>query len=520
MKKYNKQERGTKTKKVSGDPQEKRGAGVLLHITSLSSSFGIGDFGPQAFAFVDFLKSNDQQYWQILPLTTTESTQGYSPYSATSCMAGNVLLISPELLVKDKLVTRSLINKYKIINNGKVNFQEASKVKSNILERAYENFQITRYSELHNDFEKFIKKENFWLDDYTLYVILKKQHSQTPWYTWPNHFKLRDAERLQQYTKDHSEELLKEKWFQFIFYRQWHSLKQYINTKNIKIFGDLPFYVSYDSADVWAYPQYFSLNKKGGMEGVAGVPPDYFNDNGQLWGMPVFRWEALKKNNYDWWMMRIRKNMELYDLLRFDHFRAFSNYWDVPASEKTAKFGKWKEGPGNDFFNKVKKEFPTMPFVAEDLGDIDDNVHKLRDTFNLPGMKVLQFGFGDNMPVSDHIPHNFKINFVAYTGTHDNNTTCGWFKENAGTIVQKNLTGYFGRTITRNNVHLELIKQVYASVARIAIIPIQDLLGLDEKARINTPASTANNWQWRLKHDQLKNISPLYKEWITVYNRK
>jgi 4-alpha-glucanotransferase len=520
MKKSNNWKRDAKAKNVSADQQNKRGAGILLHITSLPSPFGIGDFGPRAFAFVDFLKSNHQQYWQILPLTATEPAQHYSPYSATSCMAGNTLLISPELLAKDKLVARSLINKYKIVNNGKANFKEASKAKSNILENAYENFQTVKPADLHNAFEKFIKKENYWLSDYALYVTLKNKHNQNPWYMWPDQFKLRDAESLQQFIKDHKNELRKEKWFQFIFYKQWHSLKQYLHTKNIRIFGDLPFYVSYDSADVWANPKYFSLNKNGDMVGVAGVPPDYFNNNGQLWGMPVFRWDALKKNNYDWWITRIKKNMELYDLLRFDHFRAFSSYWDVPVAEKTAKFGKWKQGPGNDFFNEVKKEFPSMPFVAEDLGDIDNNVHLLRDAFSLPGMKVLQFGFGDNMPVSDHAPHNFKTNFVAYTGTHDNNTTCGWFEENANSIIKKNIKIYFGKNITRNNIHLALIREVYASVARIAIIPMQDLFGLDEKARINMPASTDNNWQWRLKNDQLKKIPPTFKEWIMLFNRK
>jgi 4-alpha-glucanotransferase len=435
-------------------------------------------------------------------------------------MAGNTLLISPELLVKDKLLSPIIITKYKISNNGEVNFKKAAEIKTILLDQAYETFKSLKASELQAAFNAFIKKENYWLNDYTLYVVLKKKHNQKPWYKWPDTFKLRDSKSLQLFTNDHKEYLLKEKWFQFIFFRQWNSLKQYLHQNSIKIFGDLPFYVSYDSADAWSNPGYFSLNKKGEMNGVAGVPPDYFNNNGQLWGMPVFRWDELKKNNYDWWIRRIRKNLELYDLLRFDHFRAFASYWDVPAAEKTARFGKWKRGPGVDFFSEVKKEFPTMPFVAEDLGDIDDDVHHLRDAFSLPGMKVLQFAFGADMPVTSHIPHNYKNNFVVYTGTHDNNTTCGWFKENVNSIVHENLNTYLGKTITQKNVHVELIKQAYASVARIAIIPMQDLLGLNEKARINTPASTANNWQWRLKNDQLKNVSPILKEWVRLFNRK
>jgi 4-alpha-glucanotransferase len=520
MKKANRQKPNTNKKITDVLQDEKRSAGVLLHITSLPSPFGIGDFGPEALKFVDFLKSNYQAYWQILPLTTTESSQSYSPYSATSCMAGNILLISPELLVNDKLLTRSTINKYKISSSNKVNFTKAFQIKNDLLEIAYRNFQKLNHDQLHSAFEEFMVQETYWLNDYALYAVLKKHHNQNPWYAWPDKLKFRDAKSLEQFTSDEHDQLQKEKWLQYIFFKQWHELKQHAHNKNIKLFGDLPFYVSYDSADVWAKPEYFSLNKKGQMEGVAGVPPDYFNDNGQLWGMPVFRWDALKKNNYDWWICRIRKNMELYDLLRFDHFRAFANYWDVPAGERTAKFGKWKEGPGNDFFNEIKKEFPTMPFVAEDLGDIDDTVHELRDRFNLPGMKVLQFGFGENMPISDHIPHNFKSNFVVYTGTHDNNTTRGWYKENTDSIVQKNINGYFGKVITPNNVHLELIRQAYASVARLAIIPMQDMLGLDEKARINMPASTANNWQWRLKSDQLKKIPATFKEWIVLFNRK
>jgi 4-alpha-glucanotransferase len=287
------------------------------------------------------------------------------------------------------------------------------------------------------------------------------------------------------------------------------------------LYGDLPFYVSYDSADVWASPEYFSLDNNKKMISVAGVPPDYFNADGQLWGMPVFNWEALSKNKYDWWVRRLKRNIELFDVVRLDHFRAFADYWEVDARDKNARNGKWTAGPGDDFFKAMQQQLGTLPFIAEDLGDINDKVHQLREKFSFPGMKVLQFAFSDNVGTSDYIPHQYSRNFVVYTGTHDNNTTVGWYRKDTNAKVKANLSNYFGRKINEGNVHIELARSAYQSVASIVIIPMQDVLGLNESARMNTPASVNNNWMWRLRGDAISfpKIESRLKLWSELYNR-
>jgi 4-alpha-glucanotransferase len=318
----------------------------------------------------------------------------------------------------------------------------------------------------------------------------------------------------------HTGDLEKVKWLQFLFKKQWQALRDYCHGLGIQFFGDLPFYVSYDSVDVWANRELFSLDPAGEMQGVAGVPPDYFNEDGQLWGMPVFNWEVLKEQNYRWWVQRIRKNMELYDLLRLDHFRAFADFWEVPAGEETARRGEWKLGPGADFFTMLQKELGQLPFVAEDLGDINDAVYSLRDDFGLPGMKVLQFAFGGDMPRSTYIPHHYIPNAIAYTGTHDNNTSRGWFRQDISREERQHLEQYVGRVVLDKEVHEVLGRLAYASVAKTAILPLQDVLGLDESARMNMPASTNGNWGWRLQPGQLtdKHEAKL-REWCRVYHR-
>jgi 4-alpha-glucanotransferase len=481
-----------------------RGAGILLHITSLPSPFGIGDLGPQAKAFADFLHRGKQKYWQVLPLNPVEQAQGYSPYSALSSMAGNPLVISPELLVEDGLLTRDNLKKYRTPSRTSVEFEKAERIKRELFMKAYLKFSTKTSSALHDEYNTFCRKESSWLDDFALYMALKTEH-QKPWYEWPEAFKLRQPKALKAFIRENEEAIDQVKWLQFIFMKQWQDLKRYCNDLNIRLFGDLPFYVSYDSADVWANPEIFSLSEEGRMTGVAGVPPDYFNADGQLWGMPVFKWDVLKKRNYDWWISRLSKNIELYDLLRLDHFRAFADFWEVPATEKTAINGKWQPGPGSEFFNAVKKALGKLPFVAEDLGDINEAVHKLRQEFNFPGMKILQFSFGDNMSQSDYIPHNYiDPNFIAYTGTHDNNTTVGWYRKDIGKKERRNLSVYLGKRINEKNVHVELTRLAYSSVAAVTIIPVQDVFGLDESARMNVPASTAGNWSWRLQSQYLK----------------
>ncbi len=496
-----------------------RNAGILMHLTSLPSAFGIGDLGPEARKFAQFLYKSKQHIWQLLPLNPTEAEQSYSPYSSLSSVAGNAMLISPQLLQKEGLLDKHELKKLQLICTEKVNFAEARQVKDLLFEQAYENFCNGDFAQLEQEFNNFTVKEAFWLDDFALYITLKNQQHKA-WFDWPDEFKKRDKKALQAFAASSQNFIRKEKWLQFIFFRQWHALKIYCHKRSIKLLGDLPFYISYDSADVWANPQLFSLDKNSRMIGVAGVPPDYFNAEGQLWGMPVFRWDDLKKTNYDWWLQRIRKNLELFDELRLDHFRAFADYWEVPSAEKTAINGEWKTGPGSDFFNVIKKEFGKLPFVAEDLGEITPEVYALRDEFALPGMKVLQFAFGDDMPQSIHIPHNYPQNCYAYTGTHDNNTLVGWFENDADAQNLKRLKQYAGSKISAENINFLLIRMLYASVAKTVIVPMQDILGEDERSRMNTPASAALNWSWQLLPGKLnKQLQKKLKKMALLYNR-
>jgi len=500
--------------------QHQRNAGILLPISSLASSFGIGDLGPEAKDFANFLHHSRQQYWQLLPISPTEAGQGHSPYSSFSSMAGNTLLISPELLAKDGLLNARELPQYYLPHGSLVDYEEATRVKEELFALAWQNFQDEKHENLQQQFRDYCRQEAAWLHDFALYVGLKQQYQNQAWFDWPDEFRLREPQVLEQFAQDNQDVLDKTKWLQFLFSRQWHSLKTYCNNRRIQLFGDMPFYTSYDSVDVWANQEIFSVNEAGKMTGVAGVPPDFFSEDGQLWGMPVFRWDVLKEQQYAWWIQRIRKNLELFDLLRLDHFRAFADYWDVPADEKTAKNGQWQLGPRLDFFRVLLQELGDLPFVAEDLGEIDQPVYDLRDEFNFPGMKILHFAFGDDMPDSGYIPHNYTKNFIAYTGTHDNNTTRGWYRQDADANIRRKLNQYAGLEVTEHNVHYVLSRLAYASVAKTAILPLQDVLGLDETARINTPGSTTNNWAWRLVPGQLSSAAEHFlKELTWLFNR-
>ncbi len=496
-----------------------RGAGILLHITSLPSAFGVGDLGPEAEKFADFLRQAGQRYWQMLPLNPTGKDQHYSPYSAVSAIAGNPLLISPEKLVEDNLLTATEVKRLQILNTGKANFTEAERVRDVLFESAFRTF--LKNQKALQSFREFCTREAWWLDDFALYIVLKDHHKNAPWYQWPTPYRQRHSRALADINRFHQERINKVKWLQYIFDRQWKALKAYCNERDILMFGDVPFYVSYDSADVWANPGIFKLDSAQRIKGIAGVPPDYFNSKGQLWGMPVFRWDVLKKKGYGWWVDRIRKNFELFDLVRLDHFRAFVAYWEVPAGEKTAVNGKWRKGPGAGIFQVLEQKLGKLAFVAEDLGDVDASVFALRDAFGFPGMKVLQFAFGDNMVTSDYIPHNYTPNFVVYTGTHDNNTTVGWWLKDTRHDVRANLKQYVDQPgIGQNTIHLVLGRMAYASVAKIVILPLQDVLGLDESARMNLPASIKQNWLWRLKpHQLLPSFRNQLLKWARLYNR-
>jgi malto-oligosyltrehalose synthase/4-alpha-glucanotransferase len=502
------------------NPYKGRNAGVLLHITSLPGAFGIGDFGPQAFKFARLLHDSKQQYWQILPLNATSAADGHSPYSSCSSQAGNVLLISSEQLANDRLLSPEDLRNARLPKSNIVDFENVEVIKLKLLNKAWKNFQADSRHPLHYSFAVFCETEAVWLNNYALYLVLKQQHSNKPWHKWPAAFKFRGTEALQKFSAENEDALNKEKWLQFIFLRQWYSLKNYCNQIGIKIFGDLPFYISYDSADVWANREIFDLNEELEMNSVSGVPPDYFNEDGQRWGMPTFNWAKLKKSNYDWWVKRIAKNLRWYDLLRLDHFRAFAAYWSIPVDDKTAVGGKWISGPGSDFFHVLKPKFNELPFIAEDLGDIDETVCQLASEFDLPGMKVLQFAFGDDIQQSAYIPHHHSENYFVYTGTHDNNTTLGWYKNDADAAVHQNLKRYTGINVTSKNVNEALIKIAFASVCKTAIIPIQDWLKLDENSRMNIPAIEGGNWTWRLTNKQFaKYPVEKIKTWTEFYNR-
>jgi malto-oligosyltrehalose synthase/4-alpha-glucanotransferase len=481
----------------------RRGAGLIMHITSLPSFFGIGDLGAEARAFADFLSRSGLRYWQLLPLNPTGPAAFNSPYSAYSSMAGNTLLISAETLAAEGLLTAEELDSRRVRVAGKVNFDQARSHKEALFSAAFRRYKAQLPNEQSRGFFSFCKKEAAWLDDYALYEALKTAQQGKPWYEWPETYKCRDAKALRAFQKAREQDLEQIKWLQFQFFKQWTALKAYGNELGIQFFGDLPFYVNYDSADVWTHPEIFKLDDQKAISGIAGVPPDYFNADGQLWGMPVYNWQQLAATNYSWWVNRIRKNREFFDLIRLDHFRAFYDFWEVPAGEKTAVNGTWQAGPGAALFRAIAKELGELPFVAEDLGEVSPGVYALRDELRLPGMNVLQYAFGADMPVSIHIPHNHLNHSVTYTGTHDNNTTIGWFNENASRIERQNVNVYTGSRVNKRNVHTVLTELCFASVSEIAIVPVQDILGLDENDRMNLPASKDGNWSWLLKPGQL-----------------
>ncbi|MCF0068914.1 malto-oligosyltrehalose synthase [Dyadobacter sp. CY261] len=500
--------------------ENERNAGLLLHITSLPSPFGIGDIGPAAFEFAEFLGKANQKIWQILPLNPTEASQGNSPYSAISSRAGNPLLISPEVLAEQGLLPGEELAQYHLPESSTVDFAAAWDTKRTLLKKAFEHYN-DHPGEDAAELDVFTEKNAIWLDDFALYMVLKDRFDNQPWYTWPEEFRHREQEALDEVRESEVAQIHFIKWQQFVFDKQWKKLRQYCNEREIKFLGDIPFYVSYDSADVWADRELFCVDDDGKITGIAGVPPDAFSEDGQLWGMPVFNWGALKAQDYQWWVDRLSRNMEMFDLVRLDHFRAFADYWEVPGGEETAINGSWKIGPGEDFFRKIEAALGQLPFIAEDLGEISPEVYALRDKFSLPGMKVLQFAFDEHMAQSDHIPHHFKHNFIGYTGTHDNNTTKGWFRELAASGVRERLESYLGKEISEDNVARELARSVFSSVAKTAILPIQDLLNLDESAKMNLPGSNENNWAWRLQPGQIDEEAAEFLSTITLlYNRE
>lgn len=506
----------------------KRGCGILLHITSLPSSFGIGDLGSGAYRFADFLSETKQSFWQVLPLNPTNVVRGNSPYSSTSAFASNPLLISPEYLVKEGFLSGSDLKDALTFYEERVDYQTVMKYKGSLFRIAYQNFN--EKGKRSWEFDHFYSGHSHWLEDYALFTALKDHFGGAVWSRWPKEIKDRKAKRIQLSKKKFRDRMEMEKFLQFLFFKQWFSLKSYCNRKGIQIVGDLPIYVDYDSADVWGNPEIFKLNADKKPLVVAGIPPDYFSSTGQLWGNPLYQWDRLKEKDYFWWVRRIAHNLKLFDMVRLDHFKGFVDYWEIPAGERTAVNGRWVKGPGEDFFYALQKHFPYLPFIAEDLGVITAEVHLLRDQFEFPGMRVLQFAFGNDPLAKEYKPTHYIRNCVAYLGTHDNDTLIGWLHGSRDHSTRKpdeinrerknalKYLGYQGRR--RKDIHWEFIRLLMMSVAYLVILPMQDLLGLGEEARMNRPATAKGNWEWRLLRGQLTpSLRKRLAEMTKIYGR-
>jgi len=478
-----------------------RRCGVLLHITSLPSPYGIGDLGDRARRFVDFLSASGQSYWQILPLNPTSTVYGNSPYSSFSAFAGNPLLISPEQLEKEDLIPEEQREDIPAFATDSVDYEAVTALKERVIDGL---FELKKDDLVHDpEFTAFLRENDHWIDDYALFVALKDHFNGSLWVEWPEDVRHRREGALDHYRDTLSERILKEQFVQFLFFRQWLDLRRYCNDRHIQLIGDIPIYVNYDSADVWAHPDIFKLDHEKKPMFVAGVPPDYFSATGQLWGNPLYDWDVLRGQGYAWWIKRFEHNLKMFDVFRIDHFRGLVSYWEVAAGEDTAINGKWVEAPVEDFFRTLFRHFPYLPVIAEDLGLITPDVREAIHLLGLPGMKLLIFAFGDNLPVHPYAPHNYVRNCVVYTGTHDNNTIRGWFRHEAGTDEKKRLFEYVGRELKEDEVSWAMIRLLYMSVANVVIIPLQDILNLNEKARMNFPSVAHNNWKWRVDPESL-----------------
>ena len=478
-----------------------RSSGILLHITSLPSPYGIGDLGPAAYRFADFLSQAGPTVWQVLPLTPTTRGAADSPYVSTSAFAGNPLLISPELMVRDGLLEEVDLDPYPGPRDGPVDYTAAAAFRERLFDRAFSRFG----DRVRDDagYRTFCETNAAWLEDFALFTALCDHFEYRAWSEWPREIRDREPDALRDAGGRLQDRVEREKFLQFVFFRQWGGLKSHCNEKGIRIFGDVPIYVDFQSADLWANPQLFQLDHERRPSVVAGVPPDYFSETGQRWGNPLYDWEALRATGYDWWMRRMGHNLGLFDLVRVDHFRGFVGFWEISAAEELAVNGRWVHAPADDFFRVLFERFPGAPIIAEDLGVITPDVREVMDRFGMPGMKVLLFAFGEDLPTNAYAPHNHVARCVLYTGTHDNNTVRGWFEGEASEADKERLSNYVGRPVTAGEVHWDLIRLAQMSVANLVIVPMQDVLGLDGGARMNLPATTEGNWQWRLRPDQL-----------------
>lgn len=477
-----------------------RGSGLLLHITSLATRFGIGDLGPAAYAFVDFICESGQQYWQILPVFPTDPSYDNSPYHDLSTFAGNILLISPEKMILDGYLEETDIHPIPDFPPHVVDFEKVIIYKNHLFSIAYNRFKERTDN---HEYNRFCSDNSWWLDDYALFTVLRQTYAPDQWNAWPQEYKERNKEALELFKETHWHRINKEKFLQYVFFQQWISLRSWCRQKGVWIIGDIPIYVDYDSVDLWMHPELFRLDGEGNPLVISGVPPDFFSETGQVWDNPIYNWEAMEKTGFRWWVDRIRWMLSHVDHLRIDHFRGLVAYWEIPAGSDTAVHGEWTKAPVHNLLKVLTRSFPSLPVIAEDLGLITADVREVMHTFHLPGMKVLQFAFGTDMPLNPYIPHLHTRDCVVYTGTHDNNSVLGWFEDEATDLEKKHLSAYAGMPITSENVSDFFIRLALMSVANTVIIPIQDILNLGSSSRMNRPGIHEGNWRWRLDDNQL-----------------
>jgi 4-alpha-glucanotransferase len=492
-------------------PAEYRASGLLLHVTSLPSAYGIGDLGPSAFHWIDRLSGAGQGWWQSLPLVPTGAY--HSPYQGLSSFAGNGLVVSPDSLIDDGLLRPADCEGHSLPATA-VEYEAVFSFKLRLLETAWRNFTSGRRPDLLPEYDEFVHAQSDWLDDYALFRALKLRLGGSHYLEWPEGLVRRDPSTLARARHDLDEVIDKIRLAQFLLFRQGRRLKEYAHARGVRLIGDLPFFVSPDSSDVWVNPELFLLDQKMKPRFVGGVPPDYFSETGQLWGNPVYDWESLRRTDYHWWIKRLGARLAFVDLIRLDHFRGFEAAWHVPSGAPTAESGEWVAGPGADFFDAVHRELGVLPFIAEDLGIITPEVCALRDRFHLPGTRVLQFAFDGHFD-NPHLPQNYIHNTVVYTGTHDNDTTRGWFEE-LPDEQRKEVRKYLMRPGGESgDIARELIRLAWSSVAALAVVPLQDLLGLGREARMNVPGSAEGNWRWRITEEMLSDEAFQWLEDLT-----
>jgi 4-alpha-glucanotransferase len=492
---------------VEGVPGARR-SGILLHPTSLPGPWGIGDLGPEAFAFLDFLEETQQSLWQVLPLGPTG--YGDSPYQCFSAFAGNPLLVSLDVLEEEGHLAAADLPARAPRSEGDVDYGAVQAEKLPRLQRAFERFEKEAPPARRDEFSAFCRQESAWLDDFALFMAAKEAHGGASWNEWETALREREQTALDEARRELDREVRRHQFLQFLFFRQWKALRAAANARGVRVLGDLPIFVAHDSADVWAHPEIFYLGADGRPSHVAGVPPDYFSATGQLWGNPLYRWDTLARTAYRFWVERFRGALQLFDSVRLDHFRGFEAYWEIAAREKTAVKGRWVRGPGALLFEAIEKELGPLPVVAENLGVITPEVEALRERFGWPGMAILQFAFGSADHANEFLPHNYPRRLVVYTGSHDNDTAVGWWRGGVGDSTRKPAEVEKEHAFARDylgtdgkEIHWDLVRAAFASVAETAIVPLQDVLGLGSEARMNVPARAAGNWRWRYRREEL-----------------